>query len=237
MTTTLRVNEVFETLQGEGPSVGRQAVFLRLSGCNLDCAWCDTPYTWDWTGKNGRAFNPRDETTLVEPAGMADELRPRLNRAPLLVITGGEPLIQRTALAALVDSLDWTDYDGRIEVETNGTLPPGDRLLNRCFFNVSPKLAHSGVAHHRAIKPTALRSFTKRTIFKFVVKDLDDLDEVEAIVDDIGAKDTQVWIMPEGRTAADVGAGMTKLVDGVLERGWNLTPRLHVLLWGDERGR
>jgi hypothetical protein len=107
-------------------------------------------------------------------------------------------------------------------------------------FNVSPKLANSGVPAERALVPDALASFAAlgaegRAAFKFVVADPDDLDEVHAIVDAHGL--APVWVMPEGRTADAVLGGGRRLADAVVARGWNLTTRLHVVLWGDERGR
>ena len=59
----LRVNEIFgQTFQGEGQTMGKLSAFVRLSGCNLTCVWCDTPYTWDWKGQNGKVYNAKDET-------------------------------------------------------------------------------------------------------------------------------------------------------------------------------
>src|SRR5438046_5626962 len=65
-TRTLVVSEIFgPTFQGEGPSLGRRCVFLRLGACNLHCRWCDTPYTWDWTGRNGIEYDPRQELRRI----------------------------------------------------------------------------------------------------------------------------------------------------------------------------
>jgi 7-carboxy-7-deazaguanine synthase len=231
----LLLSEVFgPTLQGEGPSQGRRAAFVRLGLCNLDCTWCDTPYTWDWSGKNG----PRQDRGALyhsEAADLAEQLR--LLRVPLVVITGGEPMLQQTALGPLVRLLAESRVD--VEIETNGTLPATDFDVSaHARFNVSPKLSGSGVEPQRALNPEVLSDYERRhAAFKFVVSELAELDEVQQLVDDLDIDPARVWIMPEGRHGPIVLAGMRLLAEPVIERGWNLTTRLHVLLWGDERGR
>ena len=103
----LRVNEIFgPTIQGEGPSAGKPAVFLRLAGCNLDCAWCDTPYSWDW-----KRHDRKQEEKHLSVGQVAEQLGKLLGAhtvpepAPLLVVSGGEPLIQADALQSLLMGL------------------------------------------------------------------------------------------------------------------------------------
>ncbi|HET9443838.1 MAG TPA: 7-carboxy-7-deazaguanine synthase QueE [Acidimicrobiales bacterium] len=225
---TLVVSEVFgPTLQGEGASAGRLAAFVRLGRCNLACRWCDTPYTWDW--------DRHDPAAELSTMAVTDVLA-RLDAmgAGLLVVTGGEPLLQQRHLPPLLEAArerGWT-----VEVETSGTIAPtlADGLVHR--YNVSPKLASSGMAAERRYRPDVLRALRDggRALFKFVVADPGELDEVAAMVDECGLD--PVWIMPEGTDAATVLARMRRLAPHVLERRWNLTPRLHVLLWGDRRG-
>ncbi|GAC1306882.1 MAG: 7-carboxy-7-deazaguanine synthase QueE [Acidimicrobiales bacterium] len=225
----LVVSEIFgPTFQGEGPSSGRLAMFVRLGRCNLDCSWCDTPYTWDW----GR-FDPSVELESMS----VDDVIARLDAidAPLLVITGGEPLSQQRRLGELLDhaaSRGW-----RVEVETNGTIGPSAEVAGGVSaFNVSPKLANSGIDASRRIKPDALRSLvaTGRAHAKFVVADPAELDEVATIVELAGFCD--VWVMPEATSASALASGLATLAPAVLARGWNLSSRLHVQLWGDARG-
>lgn len=238
---TLRVAEVFgPTLQGEGPTAGRPAVFVRLSGCNLDCAWCDTPYTWDWTGKNGTAYDQARESRRLHVADVLEDVQARRQPDPEnvgVVITGGEPLVQRAAVAVLATELDRAG--ARVEVETNGTRPPlGFPAATR--FNVSPKLASSGVPSATAIRPDVLDWYVAerhRSCFKFVAADLEALDELDRVVAEFGIPPHMVWVMPEGRTAEAVNATAQLLAEAVIACGYNLSHRLHVLLWGDERGR
>lgn len=227
---TLVVAEVFgPTLQGEGPSLGRRCGFVRLGRCNLDCRWCDTPYTWDW-----ERFDPAVELRERSVDAVVEELAAMA--VDRVVVTGGEPLLQQRRLAPLLVAAAGRGW--AVEVETNGTLAPTGttaRLVER--FNVSPKLANSGVPLERRIVPDALAALvaTGRAVFKFVATGPEDLDEIAAVVDAYGL--APVWVMPEGTTPAAVLAAGRRLADPVVARGWSLTTRLHVLLWGDERGR
>jgi GTP cyclohydrolase I len=144
----LYVAEVFgPTFQGEGPSAGQRAGFVRLGGCNLACTWCDTAYTWD-----ARRYDLRAE---IGPQSVAQLLAALDAMAvPLVVITGGEPLLQTRALTPLVAALSTRGL--RVEVETNGTRPPPGWPWAGITFNVSPKLAHSGNAAARAALGRAL---------------------------------------------------------------------------------
>ncbi|MEV0680144.1 7-carboxy-7-deazaguanine synthase QueE [Actinosynnema sp. NPDC050436] len=221
-------------MQGEGPSAGRICGFLRLGGCNLSCRWCDTPYTWDWTGISSPvAHVPADE---LHPMS-ADEVAQRLldMEVDLIILTGGEPLNQQPRLIPVLQRLH--DRGVAVEVETNGTRAPRpevQRLVRR--FVVSPKLAHSGDPESRRLVPSALRAFrdSGKADFKFVVQSTDDLDEVATVVarHDLAP----VWIMPEGQTADELSQTLGAVADAVVSRRWNLTSRLHVLAWGHSRG-
>jgi 7-cyano-7-deazaguanosine (preQ0) biosynthesis protein QueE len=226
---SLVVSEVFgPTWQGEGPSTGRRAGFVRLGRCNLSCQWCDSGFTWDWD-----RFDPTVELhrravseVLAELTGMGTDR---------VVVTGGEPLLQQRALTELVAGCAARGW--RVEVETAGTLAPAPALVETVAqWNVSPKLANSGLPVARRRKPDVLRAFvaTGRAAFKFVVTEPADLAEVEQLVAECGL--TDVWVMPEGTDAATIVARLQELAEPVLARGWNLTPRLHILIWGDRRG-
>lgn len=230
---TLLVSEVFgPTLQGEGPSQGQRAMFVRLGRCNLDCSWCDTPYTWDWTGKNGTTYDPKVEITETSTESLVGAVA---GRAPLVVVTGGEPLVQRQGLVEFIDRLMVADPSVAVEVETNGTHPPLKEMIG-VRYNVSPKLANSGVPESRRIREHAILSLvdSHRARWKFVVADHRDLDEVDALVARFGLGD--VWLMPEGRNAPTLLARLGWLADAAIARGYNVTPRVHVLAWGDRRG-
>ena len=226
----LVVSEVFgPTFQGEGPSIGRRAGFVRLGRCNLDCSWCDTPYTWDWDRYDPAAELHRASvpSVLTQLDAMAPEI---------VVVTGGEPLLQQRRLVPLLEACAARVWP--VEIETNGTIAPRPDLVGLVArWNVSPKLANSGVPHDKRVCPDALAALraTGRAAFKFVATQPADLDEVAELVDAHGLE--PVWIMPEGTDPTTWLDRARELTDPVLARGWNLTPRLHVLIWGDQRGR
>jgi 7-carboxy-7-deazaguanine synthase len=234
---TLVVSEVFgPTFQGEGPSLGQRAAFVRLGRCNLDCGngpgatWeCDTPYTWDW--------DRFDRHVELRTVGVAD-LVARVAEMDVerVVVTGGEPLLQQRRLVPFLVAA--RERGWAVEVETNGTIAPQPEVVEAVArFNVSPKLTGSGVPPDRALRADALGALrdSGRAAFKFVVAQPAELDEVAAVAD--AHRLTPVWIMPAGTTADAVLACGRALAEPVLVRGWHLTTRLHVLLWDDERGR
>lgn len=221
--------EIFASIQGEGLSAGLPSTFIRLAICNLRCTWCDTAYTWDWDRYD------RAEQTM--PLGIEDALHAITAFPPRnVVITGGEPLIQRRQLEPLVQELKAGGY--RVEVETNGTVSPGElgNLVDQ--FNVSPKLAHSGNQGLIRIDPPVLREFAAnaRANFKFVVQDDADLAEVEDLRRQFAIPPERIVLMPEGRTAAELSARSPWLAETCMQRGYRFSTRLHILIWGDKRG-
>ena len=229
----LRVSEIFASIQGEGPSVGETAVFLRLATCNLDCVWCDTAYSWDW-----ERFDREQEEQLLSIKEVAQSIAGLLGPNRLLILTGGEPLLQQRPLAALLALLQKSVPDLRTEVETNGTIAPTAALISAVrLFVVSPKLANSGVLENRRIRPQVLARYVGlHAALKFVVTSVGDVEEVDSIVREQGMSSARVWLMPEGTTAETVTTRMKELVEICVERGYNLSPRLQILLWGDARG-
>ncbi len=225
---TLVVSEVFgPTIQGEGPSAGRPAGFVRLGRCNLACDWCDSRYTWDWD-----RYDPAIELHPMAASSLVDRLAAM--DVDMVVVTGGEPLLQQRHLPPLLEGAKQRGW--RVEVETSGTIAPdlAPGLVDQ--FNVSPKLANSGNQRGRPYRPEVLRAFqaTGRAVFKFVAQQPSDLEEVDAMVRECGLH--PVYVMPEGTDAATLTRRMQQLAAPVLARRWNLTPRLHILLWGDRRG-
>lgn len=227
---TLVLCEMFgPTVQGEGPNLGRQALFVRLSGCQLSCTWCDSRYTWDQ-----RHFDLDAERSLVDVDHVLDWVK--AHRTRLVVITGGEPLLQQTAVTNLTRGLK--EAARQVEIETSGTITPYPELAAAVgAFNVSLKLAHSALSARARLRPAAIDALVDsgRAIWKFVATGPDDLEEIGELVRAYGLD--PVWVMPEGTSAEAVIDGTRRLADAVVARGYHLTTRLHILAWGDERGR
>lgn len=217
--STLRVSEVFASIQGEGPSAGTPSVFVRLQGCAVGCAWCDTRYSWNAAG--GRAV-ALDALLDEVQAGGADNV----------VVTGGEPL-EHPAFAPLVAALK--RLGRRVEVETAGTEPPPPVAVDQ--WNVSLKLAHSGVPEARRLRPAAIERFRDlEAWFKFVVASEADVDEVLAIQARHGLPSARIVLMPLGMRREEQEARMPSVVAWCRRHGFRFSPRLHILLWGPRRG-
>jgi 7-carboxy-7-deazaguanine synthase len=226
----LIISEMFGmTLQGEGRSQGRPAFFVRLGMCNLDCSWCDTPYTWDWTGKNGTKYSKKDLLHL----SIDDILDIIPGDCPRLIITGGEPMIQKKHLIPFIEALPDTMA---VEIETNGTLSPAG-IPAFVHFNVSPKLPHSGISFDKGINIDVLREFNDLDAdFKFVVSREEDIELISDIQHIVEIHGSNIWIMPEGRSADEITAELPQWFSVCADNYWNLSTRLHVLAFNDKRG-
>ena len=223
--------EVFASIQGEGASAGRPSTFVRLALCNLSCTWCDTRYTWDW-----EHYDPKTEIANIETTEIVRRVTAIGNEN--VVITGGEPLLQQEALSELAESLVGTG--ARLEVETNGTLEPEEPLREHVAqWNVSPKLGNSGGVAERRIVLAPLRWFAQRedAWFKFVIDAPGDIDEVARLVHLFEVPTRRVILMPQGKTTAELKERSGWLAEICANRGFQFSTRMHILLWGDERGR
>ena len=212
--------------------------FLRLSRCNLACVWCDTAYTWHFTGderphRDGIEFDRKANQVTPDEEEIAARIA-ALGQTRL-VITGGEPLLQAPALAKLLDLLP----DISVEIETNGTItapPPLDIRIDQ--FNVSPKLAHSGNPAELALIPERLDAYATdpRAWFKFVIAQPSDIDEVLVLRDRYRFKSDHVFLMPEGTDSETLRTCEKWLAPLCVEHGFRMSDRLHIHLFGDTRG-
>ncbi|MFJ9446420.1 7-carboxy-7-deazaguanine synthase QueE [Kitasatospora sp. NPDC101235] len=249
----LKISQIFgPTVQGEGSAAGRHCLFVRLFGCNQVCFWCDTPYTWAVTDetaartRSGQRYDRDDPAYGLKPMSateVLDELKALWdieNRPTIIVISGGEPMMQQRELVPLLEQLRAWGHE--VHIETAGTiapLPELDALVTQ--YNVSPKLGTSGNRLATRYKPevlTALRD-TGKAWFKFVATEdwEPDLAEVDQMVTDVALAPQRVMVMPEGSDSKTNVATAQKVVDATLERGYGLSFRTHVLLWNDDPDR
>ena len=235
---TLAISEVFgPTFQGEAKFAGQRCAFLRLGACNLDCAWCDTPYTWDAT-----RFDLKKEITTVEIDAIFSKILGM--QVPFVVISGGEPLLQqkKAGWADLLAKFKEEMID--VHIETNGTITPNLVSLQRiAHFSISPKLTSAKVSKDKKrFNDEAMNVFKRlaredKALFKFVCYDENDLIEVLGIEQHYGLDKKDIWIMPEGTDKDTIQKRLESLADLVLDYGYHLTPRLHTLIWGSERAK
>jgi len=221
----LWISELFESLQGEGPYAGVPATFLRLFGCNLRCRYCDTAYS----------FLRDSEASSAERSVASLTVELLATRARHLVITGGEPLLQAEALAVLVRQLA---PSFRIEIETNGTLAPPILLARpEPTFNVSPKLTNAGLELVPNVGVLAEFRDTGRAFLKLVVGSGEDLAEADRLISALSWPKDRVVLMPEASSPEQLAARSQMVAEAALARQVRFSTRLHVSLWGGERGR
>lgn len=226
----MKISEIFYSIQGEGTLAGVPSVFVRVSGCNLRCVWCDTPYT---------SWNPEgSEMPIKEIAAKVRDYA-----ASHVVLTGGEPMI----FAESVELTQQLKQAGtHITVETAGTVY---QPVTCDLMSISPKLANSTphqreggrwAAQHDRLRYQAevLRRLASAYAYqlKFVVSDPGDLPEIESIVKETSADPSRVVLMPEGVTAEALRERAKWLVDLCKRHGYRYSPRLHIDIWGNQRG-
>jgi len=218
--------------------MGVPVAFVRLSRCNLACTWCDTAYTWRFTGDNRphrdeAVFDRKANQVTLSPAETAERIA-ALGQ-DRLVITGGEPLLQGGRLAEMLEHLP----DMAVEIETNGTVKAPPRLDVRVDqYNVSPKLSHSGNPADLALIPERLDDYATdpRAFFKFVIASPGDVEEVLALHRRYRFRPGHVFLMAEGTDSATLRARQEWLAPLCLEHGFRMSDRMHIHLYGDTRG-
>jgi 7-carboxy-7-deazaguanine synthase len=228
------ISEIFHSIQGEGELTGIPSVFVRTSGCNLRCVWCDTPYA---------SWKPEGEEMLVET------IVERVLAFPCahVVLTGGEPMVAKGIhkLAALLKQTG-----KHITIETAGTIAPEGIACD--LASLSPKLANStpslelaGAAlverHEKArLQPEILRQWIDSYPFqlKFVVSDVQQLVEITQLLIflDRSIPACKVLLMPEGVTVETLGSRRDSLIDACKQHGYRFCQRLHIDLFGNTRG-
>ncbi len=219
----MKIAEIFYSIQGEGMLAGVPSVFVRTSGCNLRCEWCDTPYT---------SWNPEGRDMGID--SILAEVR--VHPASHVVVTGGEPMIA-PGIVELTQRLGF-----HITIETAGTVC---QPVKCDLMSISPKLANSTpkgqwAARHDRLRyqPEVLRKLMSDYEYqlKFVVTGPGDLDEIERMLKDTGADRKRVMLMAEGTDAGRLHERALWLVDLCKREGFRYSPRLHIDLFGNQRG-
>jgi 7-carboxy-7-deazaguanine synthase len=226
----VKIAEIFYSVQGEGILLGTPSVFVRASGCNLRCVWCDTPYA---------SWEPEGEDWPLER--IVEEVRKYPARH--VVLTGGEPMIM-PGIVELTRRL--ADHGLHITIETAGTVyqPVACDLMS-----ISPKLANStpyereggrwAAQHERLrIQPDVLRRLMAEYEYqlKFVVASPEDLPEIRELVARLQADPQRVLLMPEGVDPEVLRERARWLIEICKREGFRYTPRLQIEVWGAQRG-
>ena len=226
----MKISEIFYSIQGEGMLTGVPSVFVRTSGCNLRCVWCDTPYT---------SWQPEGADMTIEDILAAIGAYP----AQHAVVTGGEPMIAPN-IVQLTQGIRQQDL--HITIETAGTVfhPVACDLMS-----ISPKLENSTphdreggkwAAQHERLRyqPEVLKQLMSEYLYqlKFVVASPEDMKEIATMLDETGADRSRVVLMPEGTTPEAIRERAPWLTEICKREGFRYSPRLHIDLWGNRRG-
>jgi 7-carboxy-7-deazaguanine synthase len=257
------ISEIYHSRQGEGFLAGTPSVFLRTSGCNLRCGFCDTPFaSWNPEGQHQSVdqivaavraetnkllppMDPKWETDLAvgDSAGQAKAPSVVSQATRHVVITGGEPMLAKE-MPELCQRLSGSGF--HLTIETAGTI---DRQLPCDLMSISPKLSNSDptseragpwLAKHQAARhrPEIVRALIERHDYqlKFVVDKPKDIEEIELFLAEVGDFDPQrVLLMPQGTELADLEQRESWLADVCDLQGFTLCRRLHILWYGNKR--
>ncbi len=239
----MKVIEIYPCLQGEGQYIGVPSLMVRTTGCNLRCAWknsdktitiCDTPYS-SYNPEKGKVINEEQIIKMAEKYKLKH-----------IIITGGEPTLQQD-LGIIVTILLEKGYI--VTIETNGTRPFFLKHEN-LFMSISPKLKNSynqknefhNVMHTNNNSETLtityhlIRKMKKNQYqLKFVISNKEDLKEVNNFVKMINCPKDRVWLMPQGITNKQINKVEKWLVQECIDRGYNMTTRMHINIFGKKR--
>jgi len=235
------LNEHFVSIQGEGPSTGHPATFIRFAGCNLKCAWCDTPYA-----------QKKDGGVQIT----AEELARKVIQGPqLCVFTGGEPMLYQETIQRVIALC--APLGHRFEIETNGTIGPkngsaGEYLevwttrLPRTGPNwehqesgVTPVLRMVFSPKFEWVKQDYMREdfvWARNYTIKAPVRNRDEVQALEIWLKKLNLSFDDVWLMPLGTTASKIRKEADWLIQAAIEFGFKVSFRTHVLLWDNKRG-
>jgi 7-carboxy-7-deazaguanine synthase len=226
----MKIAEIFHSIQGEGMLMGMPSIFVRTSGCNLRCSFCDTPYTsWKPEGEN------------LPLAAIVDRIASVVCRH--VVLTGGEPLIA-PEIEMLCQKI--RQLDRHLTIETAATV---FKPVAADLISMSPKLANSTPAretgwadrHERdRINLPVIRQFLQNYScqFKFVIDQPEDIREVNQILEQLPQfNPDMVFLMPQAVSAGALAEKSRWMAELCKEYGYRLGPRLHIDLWGQTRGK
>jgi 7-carboxy-7-deazaguanine synthase len=240
----MKIAEIFYSIQGEGILAGVPSVFVRTSGCNLRCTWCDTPYTsWNPEGRD-YSIDEIVSEVLQNRDRKGAALTPRTGpHVTHVVVTGGEPMIA-DGIVELTHRLKESGL--HITIETAGTV---HKDLVCDLMSISPKLANSTpherdggrwAAQHDRLRyqPDVLKKLMQQFEYqlKFVVTSPQDLGEIESMLQETSADRSRVVLMAEGTDPQTIRERAVWLTEICKHEGFRYSPRLHIDVWGNRRG-
>ena len=248
MSNIIEIAEIYPAHQCEGRFLGRQSLFVRVHKCPLKCSWCDTKFTWDKTdpdyGKNVAKLSPQELVWRIENATKDHEPQ-------AIVFTGGEPMVYQSQIAETIKRYSPHHRAMQYEMETSGIIAPTEISRGDIHFNVSHKLPSAGndhVTHDKLFNSDATKVFAHHPgIFKVVVAPEDEETSLPLYLDwlritledelDWAELRRRIYLMPEGIDGKHVVNRMPTIFSLAHHYGVNATTRLHIIAYGNKRGR
>ncbi|MCX7985998.1 MAG: 7-carboxy-7-deazaguanine synthase QueE [Bacteroidales bacterium] len=227
------ISEIFRSIQGEGNYAGINSLFIRFQFCQLTCNWCDSKYTWYEKSGSFKLYSKKELIDLIEN-----------NPCKHIIFTGGEPSLYRLDLLY--------NKNKKFHVETNGNIIPilplditladgthinrqamNEKIIEQFNWVVSPKLKNA----YQEIDETSLCFWASRSyaIFKFIIRDIEDLDEIEYWQKKCSIAIDKIYVGIEGISLHS--QLRPEIVDAIIAKGYHFSPRLHIMLWGNKRGK
>lgn len=236
------VSEVFYSIQGEGKTVGIPSVFVRLGGCNLICGGMGTQFDGELHNEAEWRCDSIEVWMKAKSTPVSEILPPDCIRAIVngahIILTGGEPMIQQKRLEPFIEYIkEFINPEAYFEVETNGTIMPNDYMQkNIDLWNCSPKLKNAGMDTEMTFKKDVIEKLnTLNTIFKFVINDLKEWEEIKELYLDIVEK-KKIYLMPAGENQNLLKDNKMKVVELAKDNFLNFTTRLHIDIWNKKTG-
>jgi len=220
----LTVSEAFYSLQGEGMTTGYPALFIRFSDCNLHCVWCDSQ----------EVMSKTKEIDLSDLIG-----RKYFDR---VIFTGGEPMLYQDEIKAAIKFINssFPNRDFFYEIETNGTILPGQYFRDKFIqFNISPKLANSGMSPSRRKAVENIIELTKEPLMsvKFVISAESDIEEIKEEFSEIFQKHKYlIYLMPAGASRKELETTAPMVAELCIKLGLKFSNRQHIILWDTKKG-
>lgn len=206
----MKVSEIFFSIQGEGINIGKSCIFIRLAGCNFRCSWCDTKYAYE--GK---------EMTF-------GEIIQEIEKYPCyhIVWTGGEPTLQIDGIYEVIRLLNTFNGNYSHEIETNGT-----KIFDTNYFDVvtiSPKVVNYDYSHFIGVKNVYWKFVIDQILSRILKKFLEKYD----------INPDRIYVQPQGVYKNKIVGKMKKIIENYVKKyGFRLSPRLHILIYGNVRGK
>jgi len=228
----IKLCEVFKSIQGEGPNTGIPSVFVRFFGCNLQCSWCDTKYSWHPDYADFKTFN------LDEVIKKILDFEDFQN----IVFTGGEPGLFQKEIKLIVDVLQKNfqkgDHKGvplqgkniTFELETNGSFEIQDDFWTT--INISPKLKNSGNKNYEV----KANNFPKKTFWKFVIESEKDLSEILEIQKKYKIPNNKIFLMPQAQTKKELEKKSQIILELCVKYNFRFSSRLHIWIYDNKKG-